>query len=145
MFKPTTLFASAIIAASLAVNAAALPASGQSTTHGTTQSGAQSASQSGKRASVQSTTGQACFKIRVTARTRVAIREFQFVNAEVLGTVPRGTTLTACRFVQGGGANSYFKCGSQGVNWFQVRSGVRTAFLNSPFGYVPVSCATVVL
>jgi hypothetical protein len=141
MFKPTTLFASAIIAASLAVNAAALPASAQSTT----QSGAQSTAQSGKQASVQSTTGQACFKIRVTARTRVAIREFQFVNADVLRTVPRGTTLTACKFVQGGGATSYFKCGAQGVNWFQVRSGVRTAFLNSPFGYVPVSCATVVL
>ncbi|MFI6637438.1 hypothetical protein ACIBI7_51885 [Nonomuraea fuscirosea] len=144
-FKPSTLFASAIIAAGLAVSAVTLPATAQTSTQTSTQSAAQTSTQNAERAGTQASTGRACWKIRVTARTRVAIREFQFVNADVLRSVRRGTVLTSCQFVRGGGANSYpNKCGRSGRNWFQVYSGTRTAFLNSPFGYVPATCARVV-
>ncbi|HEX4813203.1 MAG TPA: hypothetical protein VFV66_10680 [Nonomuraea sp.] len=132
MFRPSTLFASAILAATVA----ALPLAGtvanaqtttQSTAHSTVQNAAQRSA--------------ACRKIRITGGN-VAIRDFPFVNGLVLRSVRTGTTLTACQRVRLAGSSYANKCGRAGTDWYKVRSG-RVTITGSPFGYVPVTCARV--
>ncbi|MET9247123.1 hypothetical protein [Nonomuraea sp. NPDC003709] len=122
MFKPSTVFASAILAVTLAaVPLTAGPASAQTTAQ---------------------TSAQACRSLRVTGGN-VAIRDFPFTNGLVLRTLATGTRLTTCELVRGTGANSYpNKCGKRGADWYKVRSG-RTTVTGSPFGYVPATCVSV--
>ncbi|MER6006929.1 hypothetical protein ABT120_50920 [Nonomuraea angiospora] len=126
MFKPSTVFASAILAATLAaVPVTTSAANAQTTTQASTQGSA-----------------SACWTLRVTG-VNVAIRDFPFVNGLVLRTVPTGTVLTTCELVRGEPINRYLnKCGRDGRSWYKVRSG-RTSLTGSPFGYVPATCVRV--
>ncbi|MGW6494482.1 hypothetical protein [Nonomuraea angiospora] len=126
MFKPSTVFASAILAATLtAVPVTTSAANAQTTTQASAQGSA-----------------SACRSLRVTG-ANVAIRDFPFTNGLVLRTVPTGTTFTTCELFRGEPINRYLnKCGSDGRNWYKVRSG-RTSLTGSPFGYVPATCARV--
>jgi hypothetical protein len=139
MFRPSTLFASAILAATLG----ALPLAG---TAANAQSTAQITTQSTHTTTAQSTTAQQsaapCRKIRVTGQN-VAIRDFPFVNGLVLRTLRTGTILTTCeRAVRQAGSSYPSKCGFRGDAWYKVRSG-RTTVTGSPFGFVPATCVRV--
>ncbi|MEU6713806.1 SH3 domain-containing protein [Nonomuraea sp. NPDC046802] len=134
MFKPSTVFASAVIAATMA----AVPVT---TSAANAQTTTQTAMQTVTQTSVQGSAA-ACRSLRVTGGN-VAIREFPFTNGAVLRTVPTGTTFSTCELLRGNGSNGYAsKCGRTGHNWYKVRSG-RTTVTGSPFGYVPATCVRV--
>ncbi|MBE1590977.1 hypothetical protein ACFPOI_08050 [Nonomuraea angiospora] len=134
MFKPSTVFASAILAATLAaVPVTTGAANAATTTQTTTQASTQASAQG---------SASACRTLRVTG-VNVAIRDFPFVNGLVLRTVNTGTVLTTCELVRGEPINRYLnKCGRDGRSWYKVRSG-RTSLTGSPFGYVPATCVRV--
>ncbi|NUW33649.1 hypothetical protein HTZ77_19740 [Nonomuraea sp. SMC257] len=125
MSKLFTLLATVVTTASLAaLPLSATPVSAQSVTRGDVRQGA------------------ACRSLQVIG-SKIAIRDFPFVNGLVVRSVPRGTILSTCEFVRGSGANSYpSKCGLRGADWYKVRSG-RVSLIGSPFGYVPATCVRV--
>ncbi|MEV4837030.1 hypothetical protein AB0K05_21050 [Nonomuraea sp. NPDC049486] len=135
-FKPSTLFASAIIAAGLAVSAVALPATAHTGTQTSTASTASTASKARKAA---------CRKIVITG-VRVGVREFAFTNADVLRVRDTGRTLTSCGVLRGNGSNGYAdKCGRSGRNWYLVKIPATRNWLGQSLtqGYVPATCARV--
>ncbi|TMR88297.1 hypothetical protein [Nonomuraea basaltis] len=140
MFRPTTLFASAILAATLgALPLAATAANAQTTAQSTAHSTAQTTAQTMTAHSTAQQSAAPCRKIQITGRN-VAIRDFPFVNGLVLRTVRTGTILTTCERTRLAGSSYPSKCGLRGDVWYKVRSG-RVSITGSPFGFVPVTCA----
>ncbi|GAA2268519.1 hypothetical protein GCM10010149_06670 [Nonomuraea roseoviolacea subsp. roseoviolacea] len=126
MSKLSTLLATVVTTVALAaLPLSASSASAQTVTRGDVRQGA-----------------AACRSLQVIG-SKIAIRDFPFVNGLVVRSVPRGTILSTCEFVRGSGANSYpSKCGLRGADWYKVRSG-RVSLIGSPFGYVPATCVRV--
>lgn len=144
MFRPITLFASAILAATLgALPLAATPANAQKGAQATAHSTAQSTTaQTTGQTSAARESAAPCRRIQVTGRN-VAIRDFPFVNGLILRTLRTGTVLTTCeRAVRQAGSGYPSKCGLRGAAWYKVRSG-RVTVTGSPFGFVPATCVRV--
>lgn len=106
-----------------------------------------SAPSSANASSAQAATAQqqasACRSVVVTGG-RIAVREWPFVNADILRVRTRGQVLRSCKFVRGNGSNSYpNKCGASGRNWLEVnipRTRTEIGFVVTK-GYIAATCA----